>query len=80
MKVNVSGLSIAFYLFCAAVIFSEYNYVGSTTQSKGFFKKNGTTVEVHNRVKLQNSKKDRWPASVKETPSAYSGNLGLNHN
>ncbi|MBC7466121.1 MAG: hypothetical protein H7256_09015 [Bdellovibrio sp.] len=73
MKINVSGLSIAFYLFCGAVIFSEYSYVGPTN-TKAFYKKNEAMVELHNRSKPV-SKKENW-----QQKASYSGNVGLNNN
>ncbi|MFZ3231201.1 MAG: hypothetical protein WA160_13420 [Pseudobdellovibrio sp.] len=80
MKINVSGLSIIFYLFCGAVIISEYSYVGNqnavATARNGYFKKNGAIVEVHNRPKVGNSKKENWPS--RSPASQYSGNFGLN--
>ena len=75
MKINVSGLSIAFYLFCGAVIFSEYSYVGPTN-AKALYKKNGASVELHNRTKAV-SKKDNWQQKANAN---YSGNVGLNNN
>ena len=75
MKINVSGLSIAFYLFCGAVIFSEYSYVGPTN-TKAFYKKNGSMVELHNRTKTAN-KKENWQ---QRSPASYTGNVGLNNN
>lgn len=77
MKINVSGLSIAFYLFCGAVIFSEYSYVGPTN-TKSFYKKNGAMVELHNRTKSV-SKKENWQQKANAN-SNYSGNVGLNNN
>lgn len=87
MKFNVSGLSIAFYLFCGAVIFSEYNYVGPTTP-KAFRKAPIANLEIRNHTKTLASKKEGWPvrhpASTQTAPmsssSQYSGNVGLNNN
>jgi hypothetical protein len=77
MKVNVSGLSIAFYLFCGAVIFSEYSYVGPTT-NKTSYKKNSAMVELHNRSKSIVAKKEHWPA--KNANATFTGTVGLNEN
>lgn len=79
MKFNVSGISIAFYLFCGAVILSEYSYVGPTT-TKNYFKKNSSFVELHNRTRMPAStkkEKENWPAA-KSAQSNSTSTVSLN--
>jgi len=76
MKINVSGLSIAFYLFCGAVIFSEYSYVGHTKQNLSDFRRNAMVEQPAPSRRIASVKKTNW--QIKTNAKYSSTNADVN--